>query len=94
MNNETVVRTIIAVLQRLREDIEYAEQVIEPTTCPAKDLSWFDSLMWPVSTTMLEEELGFEIPDHLNLFKADDGSPLSVKQAATKLLTYHNEKGA
>jgi hypothetical protein len=94
MSLDSVKVGIIEVLKEIGAASGYGGQPLDVTTCPTKDLAWFDSLIWPVSLVMLSDKFGVGIPNDANIYKSDDGKSLSIGEAADRLLTIINGKEA
>lgn len=93
MDLETVTSKVIEVIKSIGRDSGCEEAPVDETTRPINDLSWFDSLMWPVSMSLLADELGMEIPDDVNIYKSEKGDPLSTREAAARLIEILHTKG-
>ncbi len=53
------------------------------TTKPVADVPGFDSMVWPVATTILSTEIGAPIPDDTNIFVDETTKqPRSLKETA------------
>lgn len=94
MTFDSITSGIIEALQDIGTASGYDEQPLDEKTCPAKDLAWFDSLIQTHSLVMLSDKFGVEIPNDANIYKSDTGDPLSIKEAAARLLEILNGKEA
>lgn len=94
MSLDSITSGIIEVLKDIGTASGYEEQQLDEKTCPAKDFAWFDSLIQTHSLGMLSDKFGVEIPNDANIYKSDTGEPLSIKEAAARLLETLNEREA
>lgn len=59
---------LIAVLSQIQDESGLECPPLTGATQPADALPQFDSMTWPVATSMLETEIGVSIPDDVNIF--------------------------
>ena len=60
--------TLIAVLGQIQTDSGLECPPLTGATKPVEDLPEFDSMVWPVATTILATEIGATIPNDVNIF--------------------------
>ena len=59
---------LIAVLRQIQSDSGLGCPTLTGSTRPVDSLPQFDSMTWPVATTILESETGVPIPADVNIF--------------------------
>lgn len=95
MDINDVRQSLINVLRVIQEDGGYPDVEITERTCPVLDLEGFDSKLWPVSISMLSDELEIEIPLDMNIYFSPDGKRrLTVGEIATRVATIAPKGGA
>ena len=86
------------MLGRIQADSGLECPPLTGATKPVDDIPWFDSIIWPVATTILSIEIGAPIPNDVNIFVDDTTKlPCSIDEAATfvcELLKQETEKEA
>lgn len=83
MNSNSIKEKIIAILHQIQADSGFEHPPLNGTTKPVEALESFDSIVWPVATTMLATEIGTTIPDELNIFCHDKTKlPKSIDEIA------------
>jgi len=87
MNPEDVKAKLVKVLQEIQCDSGFKEMPIVGTTRPVTDLEGFDSPLWLDAIGMVAASLNINIPNHTNIFLAEDGSkqPLTIDESVTKI---------
>ena len=68
MNTTTLKDKLIAVLRQIQAESDLECPPLTGATQPVDALPQFDSVTWPVATTILEIETGVPIPDNVNIF--------------------------
>lgn len=68
MNTTMLKGKLIAVLSQIQAESGLECPPLMGTTQPVNALPQFDSMTWPVATSMLEIETGVSIPDDVNIF--------------------------
>ncbi len=99
MNRITLKKKLITILGQIQEDSDLECPPLTGATKPIDDLPEFDSMVWPVATTILATEINAEIPNDVNIFVNEEtGSSNSIDEIATfvcdVLLKNQNEQQA
>ena len=68
MNTTMLEEKLIAVLSQIQDESGLECPPLTGATQPVDALPQFDSITWPVATSMLETETGVSIPDDVNIF--------------------------
>ena len=95
MNTTMLKGKLMAVLSQIQDESGLECPPLTGATQPVAALPQFDSLTWPVATSMLETETRVSIPNDLNIFI--DGTtdlPRSIDEIAAfvcALATKQNE---
>ena len=74
---------LIAVLGQIQADSGLECPPLTDATKPVENLPKFDSMVWPVATTILATEIGVTIPNDVNIF-VDEATklPRSIDETA------------
>ena len=74
---------LIAVLSQIQTDSSLECPPLTGATKPVGTIPKFDSMTWPVATTILATETGVAIPDDVNIFIDETTKlPRSIAEAA------------
>ena len=68
MDPTALKRKLIAVLCQIQADSGLECPPLTGATIPVNNLPKFDSMVWPVATTILATEIGATIPNDVNIF--------------------------
>lgn len=83
MEPETLKKKLVAVLGQIQAESGLECPQLNGDIKPIKDLPKFDSIVWPVATTILATEIGAEIPNDVNIFvDAKTKHPRSIDEMA------------
>lgn len=83
MNTDIVKEKLIATLGQIQADSDLACPSLTGAMKPSEDLPKFDSMVWPVATTILATEIGVTIPNDVNIFINDTTKlPRSIDETA------------
>jgi hypothetical protein len=89
---------LIAVLGQIQADSGLECPPLTGATKPVDNIPKFDSMVWPVSTTILSTEIGASIPNDVNIFVDETTKlPRSIDETAAfvcELLKKQTEKEA
>ena len=81
MEHATLQEKLIAVIRQVQTDSGLECPPLEGETKPVGNVPKFDSMVWPVATTLLAEELRKEIPNGVNIFvDATNKQPRSINE--------------
>ena len=73
----------IAVLGQIQADSNLECPPLTGATKPVEDLPKFDSIVWPIATTILATEIGETIPNDVNIFVDETTKlPRSIDETA------------
>lgn len=96
MDPTTVTRKLIAVLGQIQAESGLECPRLTGAAKPVEDLPEFDSLVWPVATTLLATEIGMTIPNEVNIFVDERTKlPRSIDETAVAvcdLLMHQRER--
>ena len=96
MDPTTVTRKLIAVLGQIQAESGLECPRLSGTAKPVETLPEFDSLVWPVATTLLATDIGMTIPNNLNIFVDETTKlPRSIYETAVavcELLIHQSER--
>ena len=96
MDPATVTRRLIAVLGQIQAESGLECPRLSGTVKPVENLPEFDSLVWPVATTLLATEIGMTIPNKVNIFVDETTKlPRSIDETAVAVcdLLMHQSEG-
>jgi acyl carrier protein len=82
MELQTIMSSLIGVVQTIQQAIGDGQSSVSGGTCPATDILGFDSIICVEAITMLSIDLDVEIADNINIFVSKDGQFLTIDQAA------------
>ena len=83
MDPTSVRRKLIAVLGQIQADSDLECPPLTGATIPVENLPKFDSMVWPVATTILATEIGAMIPNDVNMFVDETTkAPRSIDETA------------
>lgn len=68
MDPTALKRKLIAVLCQIQAESGLECPPLTGATIPVESLPKFDSMVWPVATTIFAIEIGTTIPDDVNIF--------------------------
>ena len=68
MDPTALKEKLIGVLRQVQIESGLECPSLSGTTKPIEKLPEFDSIVWPVATTMLATEIGMSIPNDVNIF--------------------------
>lgn len=68
MDPDIVQKKVIDTLCQIQADSNLECPPLTGINKPTEDLANFDSIVWPVATTILATEIGVAIPDDTNIF--------------------------
>ena len=98
MDPMTLKKKLVAVLGQIQADSGLECPALTGATKPIENLPEFDSIVWPVATTILATEIGATIPDDVNIFVDETTKlPRSIDETAVfvcHLLKKQNEQAA
>ena len=98
MDPTALKRKLIAVLCQIQADSGLECPPLTGATIPVKNLPKFDSMVWPVATTILATEIDATIPNDVNIFVDEKTKvPRSIDVTATfvcELLMKQSEQEA
>ncbi len=98
MDFPKIKEKLITVLEKIQADSGLECPALSGATKPVGNLPKFDSMIWPVATTILAGEIGAMIPNDVNIFIDEKTRlPRSIDETVTfvcDLLKRQGEKGA
>ena len=68
MNSATVRDELIEIIRQIQIDSVHECPVLTGNTKPVSTIPEFDSKTWPVATTILEEKIGVNIDNDIDIF--------------------------
>ena len=71
MEPTPVKEELLAVLRQIQADSGLDCPSLTGTTKPVENLPEFDSVVWPIATSILADKIGMTIPDDVNIFIND-----------------------
>ena len=84
MNTTTLKEKLIKVLGDIQVNSGLERPLLTGATKPISAIPNFDSMIWPVATTILAIETGATIPNNVNIFFDETTKcPRSIDETAT-----------
>ena len=98
MDPMTLKKKLVAVLGQIQAESGLECPPLTGTTRPIENLPEFDSMVWPVATTILATEIDATIPNDVNIFVDEKTKlPRTIDETAvfvSDLLKKQNEQKA